>query len=97
MSMSSGWTSLSAEEKVRYLAVFAQTYDVPVDRFLKAAQHVLGGVELTEYDQWFVRNLHGKELAMRPWELAIFSDRRAEISNTGPSRLQERERDGREM
>ena len=85
------WNDLSAEEKVRYLATFAQAYDVPVDRFCKAAQHVLGGIELSEYDNWFVRNVHGKHLATRPWEVSIFGDRRTESAETpGVSKTQER-------
>jgi hypothetical protein len=90
------WKDLSQEEKVRYLATFAQAHDVPVDRFFKAAQHVLGGVELSGYDEWFVRDLRGKVLWMRSWEEFIFSDRKVDFwEQLKPYRS--KERGGREM
>ena len=83
------WEEQSPETKVRYLATFAHAYEVSQDRFFKAAQHILG-TKLTGYDEWFVRNLHGKELSMRSWERAIFDDQRWKPGLT-------QERGGREI
>jgi len=50
------WKDLGVEGKIELLANRAAKHDVPFDRFLQAAKHVLGGaVAFTPDDEWHTR------------------------------------------